>query len=356
MIDLPVVWFGLIAVLLTGYAVLDGFDLGSGILHFVVARTERERGAVIGSIAPVWDGNEVWLLTAGGALFAAFPLVYATVFSGFYLALVLVLLGLIFRAVSLEVRDTSASPAWRRGWDAVFSAASLLVALLLGVAIGNVLVGLPLDAGGTYRGGLVGLLRPFPLLTGLLAVAMFTMQGAAWLALRSDGELRRRSRAAGATAATAFVGLWIVVTVASLSVPALHDLPLGWGAYVAPAILVGASAAFLAASRRGADGAAFLASSLAIVGLLALGALALYPDLLPAADAARSLTVRNAASSDLTLTVMLVIALIGMPLVLAYTVFVYMRFRRVRAGEAGYASEAGNAVDAAYAEVPAPPI
>ncbi|MDE3193012.1 MAG: cytochrome d ubiquinol oxidase subunit II [Chloroflexota bacterium] len=330
MIDLPVVWFALIAVLLTGYAVLDGFDLGAGILHFVVSRGARERGLILGSIAPVWDGNEVWLLTAGGALFAAFPLLYATVFSGFYLALVLVLLALIFRAVSLEVRETSASPAWRRGWDVVFSVSSFLVALLLGVAIGNVLAGIPLDAGGVYRGGLLGLLRPFPLLAGLLAVAMFTMQGAAWLALRTDGELRGRSRAAGAAAATAFVALWIVVTVASMSVPALRDLPLGGAAYVAPALVVGASAAFLAASRRGADGAAFLASSLAIAGLLALGALALFPDVLPATDAARSLTVRNAASSDLTLTAMLVIALVGMPLVLAYTIFVYVRFRRAR--------------------------
>ncbi|MBU6422593.1 MAG: cytochrome d ubiquinol oxidase subunit II [Chloroflexi bacterium] len=330
MIDLALVWFILIAVLLTGYAVLDGFDLGSGILHLVVARTDRERGAVLGAIAPVWDGNEVWLLTAGGALFAAFPLVYATVFSGFYLALVLVLLALIFRAVSLEVRETGTSTAWRRGWDVVFSLSSFLVALLLGVAIGNVLVGLPLDAGGVYRGGLVGLLRPFPLLTGLLAVAMFTMQGAAWLALRSDGELRTRSRAAGAAAATAFIALWVVVTVASVNVPTLHDLPLGWGAFVAPAVVVGASATFLAASRRGADGAAFLSSSLAIVGLLALGALALFPDVLPATEAARSLTIRNAASSDLTLTTMLVIALVGMPLVLAYTIFVYVRFRRMR--------------------------
>ncbi len=335
MIDLPVVWFALIALLLTGYAVLDGFDLGAGILHLVVARDDCERSAVLGSIAPVWDGNEVWLLTAGGALFAAFPLVYATVFSGFYLALVLALLGLIFRAVSMEVRSHG-SASWRTGWDIVFSASSFLVALLLGVAIGNVLAGLPLGPDGVYRGGLSGLLRPFPLLTGLLAVAMFSMQGAAWLALRSDGELRVRSRAAGASAATAFVALWIAVTAVSVEIPTLHDLPLGWVAYVAPAILVGAAAAFLAASRRGSDGAAFLSSSLAIAATVALGALALYPDLLPATDTARSLTVRNAASSELTLTTMLVIALVGMPLVLAYTIFVYVRFRRVRADEMGY--------------------
>lgn len=170
---------------------------------------------------------------------------------------------------------------------------------------------------------------------------MFAMQGAAWLALRTDGGLRARSRMTGRSAATAFVALWITVTVVSLDVPSLHDLPLGWGAYVAPALLVGAAAAFLAASRRGADGAAFLASSLAIAAIVALGALALYPDLLPATDTARSLTIRNAASSELTLTTMLVIALIGMPLVLAYTVFVYVRFRRVRGGDIGYGSDGG---------------
>ncbi len=333
--DLATIWFVLIGVLLIGYAVLDGFDLGAGILHLVVARSDRERRAVIASIAPVWDGNEVWLLTAGGALFAAFPLVYATVFSGFYLALMLVLLGLIFRAISLEVRNSEESPRWRAAWDVVFAVASILPALLFGVAIGNVLQGLPLGADGTYRGGLVGLLRPFPIVCGALAIAMFTMQGGAWLALRTEAPVRNRARAAASAGATAFGVLWLAVTVLALNMPHLRDLPFGPVSLVAPLVAVVALGTFFWALASRRDGLSFVASSLAIAGLLALLGLSLYPDILPAEDATRSLTISNAASSDLTLTVMLIVALVGMPLVLAYTAFVYTRFRgRVALDEA----------------------
>ncbi len=335
--DLPTIWFVLVALLLIGYAVLDGFDLGAGILHLLVARDDAERRAVIASIAPVWDGNEVWLITAGGALFAAFPLVYATVFSGFYLALILVLLGLIFRAISLEVRDKDDSAGWRRTWDVLFSVSSLVPSLLFGVAVGNVLQGLPLEADGTYRGGLLGLLGPLPLLTGVLALAMFVMQGGAWLALKTEGEVRRRARVAAAAGAAAFAGVWLLVTIAALAVPDPRDLALGPVGLAAPLVVAAALAAFFWAVSRGRDGTAFAASSLAIAGLLAIAALALYPDVLPATDAARSLTVENAASSELTLRTMLVVALVGMPLVLFYTLFVYARFRgRVSAGGAAY--------------------
>ncbi len=324
--DLATIWFALIGILLIGYAVLDGFDLGAGILHLVVARTDRERRTVIASIAPVWDGNEVWLLTAGGALFAAFPLVYATAFSGFYLALILVLLGLIFRAVSLEVRDAETSTRWRAAWDVVFSLSSIVPALLFGVAIGNVLQGLPLGIDGVYRGGLAGLLRPFPLLCGVLAVAMFTMQGGAWLALRTEGPVRGRARAAASAGATAFGVLWVAITVLALGMPHLRELPFGPVSFVAPTVALLALGGFFWALAARRDGLAFGASSFAIAGLLALVGLSLYPDILPAEDALRSLTVHNAASSDLTLTVMLIVALVGMPLVLAYTAFVYTRF------------------------------
>ena len=333
--DLATVWFVLIGVLLIGYAVLDGFDLGAGILHLIVARSDRERRSVIASIAPVWDGNEVWLLTAGGALFAAFPLVYATAFSGFYLALMLVLLGLIFRAVSLEVRDFEESPRWRATWDVVFAVASTVPALLFGVAIGNVLQGLPLELDGTYRGGLVGLLRPFPLVCGALAVAMFAMQGGAWLALRTEAPIRNRARAAASAGATAFGVLWLLVTVLALGMPHLRDLPFGPISLAVPLVAVVALGTFFWALASRRDGIAFIASSSAIAGLLALLGLSLYPDILPAEDATRSLTIANAASSDLTLTVMLIVALVGMPLVLAYTAFVYTRFRgRVALDEA----------------------
>ncbi len=193
MLDLPTIWFLLIGVLIAGYAVLDGFDLGAGILHLWVARGDDQRRSVIAAIGPVWDGNEVWLLTAGGALFAAFPVVYATVFSGFYLALMLLLVALIFRAVAIEFRDQETSPRWRSAWDVAFAAGSLVAALLLGVAIGNIVMGLPLDADGLYRGGLLGLLRPFPLAVGLLTVALFSWHGAGWLVLKTDGDVQARA-------------------------------------------------------------------------------------------------------------------------------------------------------------------
>lgn len=329
MIDLPVMWFVLIAVLLAGYAVLDGFDLGVGILHLIVAREGDERTVAMGSIVPIWDGNEVWLLTAGGALFAAFPLVYATVFSGFYLALILVLLALIFRAVSLEMRGHDPSPVWQRRWDRVFAVSSALAALLLGVAIGNVLEGVPLGDDGTYRGGLIGLLRPMPLLVGALTVAMFAMQGGAWLALKTSGELRARSRRASAISAGTFGVLWVAVTLVSWDVTHLHDLPLVPATYLVPILIAAAILGAAACSARGSDGWAFVASSAAIALLVALGGLALFPEILPATDPARSIAIRDAASSELTLRTMFVVALIGMPLVIAYTLYVYLRFRNV---------------------------
>ncbi len=197
--DMPTlgdIWFLLVGVLLLGYAVLDGFDLGAGVLNPFVAKTDDERRTVLRSIGPVWDGNEVWLLTAGGALFAAFPLVYATVFSGFYLALMLLLAALIFRAVALEFRDQLEGAGWRRAWDVAFFLGSAVPALLLGVAIGNIIRGLPLNAAGEYTGGLIGLLTPFPLIIGLLVVALVTTHGAAWLLVKTQGALAERTRRA----------------------------------------------------------------------------------------------------------------------------------------------------------------
>ncbi|HEX6140820.1 MAG TPA: cytochrome d ubiquinol oxidase subunit II, partial [Candidatus Limnocylindria bacterium] len=170
--DLATIWFILVGVLLVGYAVLDGFDLGVGMLHFVIGRSPEERRVLVRSIGPVWDGNEVWLLTMGGALFAAFPAVYATVFSGFYLALMLLLVALILRAVAIEFRGHVDDPRWVATWDVAFSIGSFLPAVLFGVAIGNVAQGVPLSADGAYEGGLIGLLNPFALLMGVVAVLM----------------------------------------------------------------------------------------------------------------------------------------------------------------------------------------
>jgi len=183
--DLNVVWFFLIGFLLVGYSILDGFDLGTGILQ-LFTRTEEDKRALLRAIAPFWDGNEVWLITGGGAIFAAFPHVYATVFSGFYLALILLLVGLIFRALSIEFRDQVESVAWKSFWDKAFSVSSLIVTLLLGVALGNIYIGIPLDDGMNYTGSFFTLLRPIPLAIGLTGVFMICTQGSAYLLLKTE--------------------------------------------------------------------------------------------------------------------------------------------------------------------------
>jgi cytochrome d ubiquinol oxidase subunit II len=333
------IWFLLVGVLLVGYAVLDGFDLGAGILNPFVAKTDDERRTVLRSIGPVWDGNEVWLLTAGGALFAAFPLVYATVFSGFYLALMLLLAALIFRAVALEFRDQMEGAGWRRAWDVAFFLGSAVPALLLGVAIGNIIRGLPLNAAGEYTGGLIGLLTPFPLMVGLLVVALVTTHGAAWLLVKTDGALADRSRRAALAGWVGVVVLWVLATLSSLALATdrwdAFANPLAW---IAPAVVVVALVAFPLLVRAGRDLGAFAASALGIAGMIATMGIGLYPNLVPALEVpARSITIEKAASSDLTLTVMLAITLIGIPLVLAYTAFVYSRFRgKVRPDAQGY--------------------
>jgi cytochrome bd ubiquinol oxidase subunit II len=327
-IDLQTAWFLLVGVLLAGYAILDGFDLGVGMLHLGLARTDRERRILLNAVGPVWDGNEVWLLTAGGALFAAFPNVYATVFSGFYLALVLLLAALIFRAISMEFRSKEPGARWRRAFDLAFALGSFLPALLLGVAIGNVVRGLPIGADGEFAGTFLGLLNPFALSVGLLSVAMFLMQGSAWLVLKTEGELRERARRAGAASWSAFLLLWAAVTLFSrIEAPhlwAAYRHPIAWAA---PLLGLAAALSIPWARKRGRDGWAFAASSAAIALLIGVMGQGLYPRMVPAFDPSRSLTIYNSSSSDLTLTVMLVIVLGGMPVVVAYTVYVYSRFR-----------------------------
>jgi cytochrome d ubiquinol oxidase subunit II len=329
MFDLPTVWFLLVGVLLTGYAILDGFDLGVGALHLFVARDDRERRLVLNAVGPVWDGNEVWLLTGGGALFAAFPAVYATVFSGMYLALMLLLAALIARAVSMEFRSKEEAPAWRRFWDGAFAVGSFLPAVLLGVALGNVMRGLPLAADGEFAGTFLGLLNPFSLVVGALAAAVFILHGAVWLELKTEGELRDRVRRAGTRAYGAVLVLGAAATLHSrFAAPHLwvrYGNPLAW---IAPGALLAALLALPWARRRARRGLAFAVSATAIAGFMAIVGQGLYPYLVPALGALPyGLTVHGAASSPLTLRTMLVVALAGMPVVVAYTVFIYRSFR-----------------------------
>jgi len=215
-LDLPMVWFALVGVLFAGYVILDGFDLGVGILHLLVVRRDEERRVFLNAIGPVWDGNEVWLVTGGGALFAAFPAVYATVFSGFYLAFMALLCALIFRAVAIEFRSKHPSSRWRTVWDAGFAGGSLVSSLLIGVAMGNIAWGVPLDAQGEFAGSFLGLLHPYALLMGVTTVALFAMHGAIYLVLKTEGELQAAVRRWVNPLIIAFILCYVVLTLATL--------------------------------------------------------------------------------------------------------------------------------------------
>jgi cytochrome d ubiquinol oxidase subunit II len=337
--ELSTIWFVLLGALFAGYAILDGFDLGAGAVHLYVARRDVERRTVLNAIGPVWDGNEVWLITAGAALFAAFPLVYATVFSGFYLAVVLVLLALILRAVAIEFRSQEEAAWWRRGWDVIFCVASAAAVLLFGVALGNVLRGLALDADGVYRDGLIGLLNPFSICVGLLALALAVHQGAAWLVLKTEAPMAERARRVQLGAAGAIAVVWVAATaIGWLDARRMFDnfgtAPLAWLGPILAAVALGL--AFWFSYRRRAL-CSFLASSTTILGLALIAGAALYPNLVPSTGAGSSLTIDNAHSSNTALGAMLVVAAFGMPLVLAYTAYIYSKFKgKVELGEAGY--------------------
>jgi cytochrome d ubiquinol oxidase subunit II len=329
-LDLHTTWFVLVGVLFTGYAVLDGFDLGVGVLHLFAARSDLDRRIFLNAIGPVWDGNEVWLVTGGGALFAAFPNVYATVFSGFYLAFMGLLCALIFRAVAIEFRSKHPSPRWRAAWDAGFAVGSLGSSLLLGVAMGNIVWGVPLDARGEFAGSLPGLLHPYALWMGVTTVALFAMHGAIYLSLKTEGELHARIRTWIGPLIIAFILCYVILTLATLLyVPhvteAFRHEPWFF-ALVIPVVL--AIANIPREVNRGQDFRAFLSSCAAMVGLMAIFGIGHYPYLiysLPAPE--HSLTAFNAASSPKTLGIMLTIALTGLPVVLAYSISIYWIFR-----------------------------
>lgn len=336
MTALGILWFVLIAVLIAGYFILDGFDLGAGILSPFIAKDESEKAVIRRAIGPTWDGNEVWLLTAGGALFAAFAPAYATTFSGFYLAVMLVLFGLIVRAVSLEYR--AHDPKWGKVWDALFFIGSLLPALLFGVAIGNVYAGIPLDANGDYAGiPLLGLITPFTLLCGLLGLSVFITQGAAWLALKAEKPSALQARAAKLRRPLACITLvlFVIVSVYSLTgIAPTFDPALGALRGVACVGVVAALGALFFGSRKeGNDLMPFLASSASALLLVVLFAASMFPTLV-VATTGTSITIANAASSDLALAWMTGITCIGLPLVLVYHVVIYRTFRgRISAEE-----------------------
>lgn len=328
-LDLNTVWFVLIGVLFAGYAILDGFDLGIGALH-LFTKTDEERRTLLNAIGPVWDGNEVWLVTGGGALFAAFPAVYATVFSGFYLAFVLLLVALIFRAVAIEFRSKQPMRWWRQMWDRAFSASSVVSSLLIGVAMGNIAWGIPLDARGEFAGSFLGLLGPYPLLLGLTTVALFMMHGAIYALLKTEGPLHDRVRGWINNCIICFIICYAVTTMATLIyVPHMTARVRTHPWLFSVALLIMLAIANIPREiHRGRDWQAFLSSCAAMAALMGLFGLEMFPNLVRSNPAPEhSLSVYNAASSQKTLGIMLTIAVIGVPLVLAYTTSIYWIFR-----------------------------
>ncbi|MDN4482475.1 cytochrome d ubiquinol oxidase subunit II [Demequina lignilytica] len=320
--DLALVWFILIAVLWTGYLVLEGFDFGVGMLMPIIGKSNKGRRVVLNTIGPVWDGNEVWLLTAGGATFAAFPEWYATMFSGFYLPLFLILLALIVRAVAIEYRGKINDETWRTRWDWAIIITAWIPAVLWGVAFSNIVRGVPLDENHQFVGNFFTFLNPFALLGGVVTLLLFLSHGAIFLSLKTDGEIRARAEAFAkkiSLASLAAAAVWAIWLQLAFSVA------WTWAAVAVAAL--GLAGAWYS-SLQGRFGWAFIANAVAIVGAVALIFGSLYPDVLPDIDGVNSLTVDNASSTDYTLTVMTWVAAIMTPIVLAYQAWTYWVFRR----------------------------
>jgi cytochrome bd ubiquinol oxidase subunit II len=341
------IWFCLVAVMLTVYVVLDGFDLGAGVVHLWIAKTDAERRQVLRSIGPVWDGNEVWLLAAGGTLYFAFPALYAASFSGFYLPLMMVLWLLVLRGVSVEFRSHVEGAVWTGFWDVVFSLSSLLLAVFYGAALGNVVRGVPLDSHGRFfeplwtnfrLGSNTGILDWYTILVGVTALAALALHGALWVALKTSGDLHERARRFAHRAWFVAVALTVLVTAVTFRVQPHVPSSLSarpWG-IILPVLAVAGLASMAWFHRRGRDPSAFASSCAYIVGMLTSVAFGLHPYVLPAStNPAYALTVENAKAQDYGLKIGLVWWVIGMALATGYTVFTYRRF----AGKVTAASE-----------------
>jgi len=336
---LPLLWFGILGVLMAGYAILDGFDLGVGILHLCV-RKDMERRILMNSIGPLWDGNEVWLVVFGGALFAAFPRAYASAFSGFYTAFMLLLACLIFRGVSMEFRSKQEWAWWRQSWDVAFCVASTVATFLFGVTVGNSIKGLPLDENGDIRVSLLGLLHWYPVLVGLFAVSTFAMHGSIYLYLKTEGELQQRIHGWMWRTFYIFLVLYVMVSIATLttfkqSTDKYVNYPWVW---IIVVLNILAIANIPRAISKGWPFYAFISSACTIAAFTFLFGMTLFPYMIVSSDNPDwSLTVDKAASSEATLQIMTLIAVMGMPFVISYTCVIYWVFRgKVQIGHFSY--------------------
>ena len=336
---LCILWFGILGVLLIGYAILDGFDLGVGILHPFVPRSDQDRRVFLNAIGPLWDGNEVWLVTFGGAMFAMFPEAYASLFPGFYTAFMMLLFCLILRAVSMEFRGKFGAGPWRWLWDMAFFLGSAGVPLLFGVAAGTIMMGVPLDARGNYAGSVFAQLTPYSLLVGFMTVSLFAMHGSIFLYLKTEGDLQRRVHRYVWRTFGLFLVLYVLATMFTLvqvpsAVANFKRMPWLW---VVPVLNVLAIANIPRALFQNRPFYAFVSSCCSIAAFVFLFATALFPNMVRAVDPANSLTIYLASSSSKTLTIGLLFVLIGMPCVLAYTFVIYWTFRgKVKLGEQSY--------------------
>ncbi|MEJ2007267.1 MAG: cytochrome d ubiquinol oxidase subunit II [Acidobacteriota bacterium] len=335
-----ITWFWVLSLMLTAYAVLDGYDLGVGSLSLWIAKGDDERRIALNSIGPVWNGNEVWLLAAGGMMVVSFPRVYASGFSGFYLALMLVLWLLILRGVSIEFRSQVKDPLWRALWDAGFWVGSLLLALLLGVALGNVVRGLPIGADGYFQGTFALMLNPYALLTGILSVVLLAWHGANYLRTKTEGALFERAVKWSRALWLAVVVMFIVVTVATFMTLSgtPHNFQLHPICWAAPFIIVAGLVWGFLSRAEDRNSGAFRSSTLVIVGLMVTAALTVFPNLLPSTlNPSYSLNIYNAASSPHALRVSLIANAFGMIAVIVYSTYVHRVFHgKVRLEEGHY--------------------
>lgn len=329
-LELELIWFAVFVILLMGYAILDGFDLGVGIIH-LFSTEDRERRLMLNTIGPVWDGNEVWLVTAGGALFAGFPNAYATFGSAFYTPLMVLLTGIIFRAVAIEFRSKAPMAWWRWMWDVMFSFASLLISACLGLVIGNLIRGIPLDASQEFTGDLFFLLNPYALLVSLFTVSLFSMHGTIYVLMKTEEALHDKIRLWINPLIISFIMLYAFTTVATLIYqPHMSDMIKARPIFFVIAFLNMLVIANIPREiQRGRDGWAFICSCANIALLMLLYGIGTFPHMIRAINAPQewSVTVYNAASSQLTLQILLIMAIIGIPLVISYTIAVYWIFR-----------------------------
>ena len=328
-IDYSTWWFLVVGATFTGYAILDGFDLGAGAIHLLLKKEESRRIA-LNAIGPVWDGNEVWLVIGGGALFAGFPKVYAAVFSAFYIPFMLFLVALIFRAISIEFRSKEPMAWWRRMWDVSYCLSSIVIALSLGVVLGNVLLGLAIDADGNYRGRTLDFLNPYAMLTGVTTLTLFMMHGAIYLVMKTESRLYTRlTRIVRDTTIGFVLSVLLLSFYTLLYVPHLSDtIRENTWLFIIPIGMVLSVANITRQISRQRYRWAFLSSSLNMSLLLVAVAVNLHPDIvISTIDPAYNLTVENASASSKSLGIMLTVAAIGVPLVVIYTTFVFWTFK-----------------------------